>query len=256
MWQAFIVSLRLHRNPQGNTSGDFAFRPSPGKPGVGYTCSLQAMSCVSRALPDLHHAATRAAKQCSRFSHFIGARGGPGGSSVLASPRRLYAAFDARKRLPRNKGKSAKQPETAVHRRLPVTFRTALPTNFGSRMHTILTRMLSPPASADQRPPCTDERRARHRRPGPARDAQEQQQQPSRDEHAAQQPPQPILHQRTLCRIVRQIPDFSHPASPASLAGYAALAPRMHHLLRARSKKFGKMTILLQSTVYNPAVIV
>ena len=107
------------------------------------------------------------------------------------------------------------------YRRLPVTLRTALPTNLGSRMHTILTRMLSPPASADQRPPCEDERRTRHCRPGPARDAQEQQQQPSRDEHAAQQPPQPILHQRTLCRIVRQIPDFSHPASPASLAGYA-----------------------------------
>ena len=178
------------------------------------------------------------------------------GDVARECPRRLYAAFDARKRLPRNKGKSAKQPETAVHRRLPVTFRTAPPTNFGSRMHTILTRMPSPPASADQRPPCADERRARHRRPGPARDAQEQQQQPCRDEHAAQQPPQPILHQRTLCRIVRQIPDFPHPASPASLAGYAAPAPRMHPLLRARLKKFGKMTILLQSTVYNPAEIV
>lgn len=118
--------------------------------------------------------------------------------------------------------------KTGGHRRLPVTFRTAPPMNLGSRMHTILTRMLSPPASADEHPSRTDERCARHGRPGPARDAQEEQQQPGCNEHAAQQLPQTVFRHRALCRIVRQIPDSAHPASPASLAGYAIKAKQMH----------------------------
>ena len=40
---------------------------------------------------------------CSRFSYLTGARGGPGGNSILVAPRRLCAAFDARKRLPGNR---------------------------------------------------------------------------------------------------------------------------------------------------------
>ena len=47
--------------------------------------------------------ATGAAPLCSRDTHRNGARGGPGESHAhLAFPRRLSAAFDARKRPPRN----------------------------------------------------------------------------------------------------------------------------------------------------------
>ena len=60
---------------KGNVAAILSFGRHRDKPGVGYTCSLQAMSCVSRATPDLHHAATRAAQLCSRFSCLIGARG-------------------------------------------------------------------------------------------------------------------------------------------------------------------------------------
>ena len=55
------------------------------KPGVGYTCSLRAMSCVSRALPDLHPAATRAAKHMQpRSTTAQGHEGVRGGSSKLS----------------------------------------------------------------------------------------------------------------------------------------------------------------------------
>ena len=61
------------------------------KPGVGYTCSLQAMSCVSRASPTSplqrkikKASATRAAPQCSRVPHSSNKGGGPGESSTYA----------------------------------------------------------------------------------------------------------------------------------------------------------------------------
>ena len=53
--------LRLHRNLQGNSSGDFA------------------EACFRFMRKFMQASATRAAKLCSRFSYLIGARGGPGG---------------------------------------------------------------------------------------------------------------------------------------------------------------------------------
>ena len=73
-------TLRLHRNPQRNPSGDFA----------------RIASAAKREFKQ--SAATRAAKHMQPlFAPHRGTKG-PGGSSALASPRRLCAAFDARKR--------------------------------------------------------------------------------------------------------------------------------------------------------------
>lgn len=112
-------------------------------------------------------------------------------------------------------------------RRLPAIFRTMPPMNFGSRMHTIRTRIMSPPACVDQRPACHHQRRARHRCPGPPRDAQEQKQQPCGNEHAPQHPPQTVLRRVTPGRRIGLIPDFPHIDSPASLAGYAVQSCQM-----------------------------
>jgi hypothetical protein len=112
-------------------------------------------------------------------------------------------------------------------RRLPAIFRTMPPMNFGSRMHTIRTRIVSPPACIDQRPACQHERRTRHGRPGPPRDAQEQKQQPCGNEHAPQHPPQTVLRRVTPGRRIGLIPDFPHIDSPASLAEYAAQGCQM-----------------------------
>ena len=57
------------------------------KPGVGYTCSLQAMNCVSRASPDLHPSATRATKQMQPHTTAAKEQAGVRGEARnLASP--------------------------------------------------------------------------------------------------------------------------------------------------------------------------
>ncbi len=128
-------------------------------------------------------------------------------------------------------------------RRLPAIFRTMPPMNFGSRMHTIRTRMCSPPASRNQRPAGANQRRARQRTPGPSRDAQKQQQQSRADEHASQKLPQPILR-RTMGSpaVHRPVPDFSHAPFPRFTARLcAATSANAGFSL----KKFVMMTNLL-----------
>ena len=84
----------------GNRAATLHFGRHRDKPGVGYTCSLQAMNCVSRASPDLHPSATRAAKHMQPpIPTSQGHEGGPGEIIFFDFPRRLCAAFDARKRL-------------------------------------------------------------------------------------------------------------------------------------------------------------
>ena len=133
----------------------------------------------------------------------------------------------------------------ADQRRLPATFRTTPPMNFGSRMHTILTRMLSPPASSDQRPSRADERRACHGCPRPSRDAQKQQQQPNRDKRTAQQLPQPILLRTAAHLPHRLIPDLAHGFPPRFTA---RICPhRLMHTFpsTSTSKKLGKDDIFV-----------
>ena len=91
--------LRLPLNQQRNRAATLQRIASFGhhrvKLGAGYTCSLQAMSCVSRALPDLFRvkrkfkesSATRAAKQSSRSTCRKGGRGS--GVTSFMSPRAL-----------------------------------------------------------------------------------------------------------------------------------------------------------------------
>ena len=69
------------------------------KPGAGYTCSLQAMSCVSRALPDLHRVKRKfKAILCNQsrpalqpLNQLQKSRRGVGGTAFLRFPRRLCA---------------------------------------------------------------------------------------------------------------------------------------------------------------------
>ncbi len=75
---------RLHRNLQRNDAATLSFGRRRDKPGVGYTCSLQAMSCVSRVMPDLHHAATRAAPYAAAFPTAGGTEGVRGATRFFA----------------------------------------------------------------------------------------------------------------------------------------------------------------------------
>ncbi len=79
-------------------------------------------------------------------------------------------------------------------RRLPAKSFTTPLMKRGSRIHTILTRMLSPPACRNERPARAHQGDSRQRGPRPSRDAQEEQQQSRADEHAAQQPPEAFVH--------------------------------------------------------------
>ena len=79
---------------------DCLFRPSPSKLGAGYTCSLQAMSCVSRALPDLtarggfiQAILSNGDVPYAAAYHACVIRAGSGGKSNLFSPGRLSVPF-------------------------------------------------------------------------------------------------------------------------------------------------------------------
>ena len=127
-----------------------------------------------------------------------------------------YLTMDVSRCQPPPQEEQGKDRGGDQFRRLPASSRTTPPMNFGSRMHTILTRMCSPPASRNERPARAHQRRARHGRPGPSRDAQKQQQQSRADEHASHQPPQPVVRRTTmlLTGLAGLIPDFSHGRFP------------------------------------------
>lgn len=135
-----------------------------------------------------------------------------------------------------------------LHRRLPVILRTMPPMNFGSRMHIMRTRIFSPPAGIDQRPPGAHQRSSGQRRPRPPRDAQKQQQQSGADEQAPQQLPNAILLGtlgRTL--LTGLITDLSHRCSPRFTASICRGGIRGCTFLYETGKKFEMMTFLLHS---------
>lgn len=108
-------------------------------------------------------------------------------------------------------------------RRLPAIRRTMPLRHLGTRMHTILTRILSPPACVEQCPAGAHQRCARDRRPGPAGNTQQQQQQPCADECPAHKPPAAVIRRtsapgRMLTALVLYLP---HDDPPDSLADYA-----------------------------------
>ena len=72
----------------------------------------------------------------------------------------------------------------------------------------------SPPACGNQRPSRTDQRRTSHRRPGPARDAKEEQHQPHGNEHTAHQLPYALIRGWAALWLIGLIPDFSHRPFP------------------------------------------
>ena len=90
-----LVDIAAASKHEKKRSGDFARIASFGhhrdKLGAGYTYSLQAMNCVSRALPDLHcckrkfkqSAATKAAKHMQPL--FIPLRGTRGSGGKLST---------------------------------------------------------------------------------------------------------------------------------------------------------------------------
>ena len=132
-------------------------------------------------------------------------------------------------------------------RRLIANRRTMPPIHLGKRMHTILTRMLSPPASVEQRPAGAHQRCARNRRPGPARDAQQQQQQPCANERPAHKPPAAIVRGtpapwRMLTGLILSLP---HDDPPDSLADYALPRGKMWD---AGWKKSERVTKVLHSS--------
>ena len=81
---------------------DCLFRPSPSKLGAGYTCSLQAMSCVSRALPDLTARRRKIKAILSKVDVPYAAayrasmgRAGSGGIAAFTASRRDHKRGDA-----------------------------------------------------------------------------------------------------------------------------------------------------------------
>ena len=107
--------------------------------------------------------------------------------------------------------------------RLPARTRTMPLMNRGNRTHTILTRMLSPPASVDQCPAAAHQRRPCNRCPGPSRNAQEEKEQSRADQRAAQQHPCPIAGRTAVLRLalIGMIPRLPHDDPPVSLPAYA-----------------------------------
>ncbi len=144
---------------------------------------------------------------------------------VLLSDTRL--SYHGEKGLSTNRDRKYRENTDAggaYTRRLPASSRTTPPMNLGRRMHTIRTRISSPPACADQRPACADQRRSRHCCPGPPGDAQEQEQQARADERTAQQPPDPVIPVPPAGRT-GLIPDFPHGSFPRFTASLCISVP-------------------------------
>ena len=124
-------SLRLPISLYGTRAAILYFGRHRDKPGVGYTCSLQAMSCVSRALPDLHPAATRAAKHMQPHTTTTpGHEGGRGGSSKLSL--NIYLSLSPLANSPL--GRRDKQMPPALCARGSMTLRRAKAASYYKRI--------------------------------------------------------------------------------------------------------------------------